>query len=239
MLHTHIGRALHEDAPTPEQRQQRYFHGTPSDAKGQAILREGIRYMEAPRGKARTGRAMLDPLRGRVYLTPHLAYAQIYAIGGDYAGTDHLKPGEENRYGWLFEVDPHDLVDIVPDEDHVGEVIYIAHRPEPSQYDSEFARAMKADPQFLRIAAKSIGAFATERQLQRARDGEYAYFAAIGKKALPRISAALRQALVDKGAHVAHQGAMSPLHAWKIDKMRVRELRRDGSNFFEVAVKVK
>jgi len=46
------------------------------------------------------------------------------------------------------------------------------------------------------------------------------------------------QLLQLEGVHVAHAGDIKPQRAWRIDKKRMGELKRDGSNFFQVAERV-
>ena len=45
---------------------------------------------------------------------------------------------------------------------------------------------------------------------------------------------------IDKGAHIAHGGKLIPTHAWKIDKIKdTPKLKKDGSNFFQIATQIK
>jgi hypothetical protein len=64
-------------------------------------------------------------------------------------------------------------------------------------------------------------------------------FAHAGKKLLPLMTDEQKLQLISLGAHVAHTGKLIPSAAYKIDGHKIGELRRDGSNFFDVAEKVR
>lgn len=40
-------------------------------------------------------------------------------------------------------------------------------------------------------------------------------------------------------AHKANAGEINFKEAWRIDKVKIKDLKKDGSNFFEIAEKVK
>jgi hypothetical protein len=197
--------------PTDRQSSRVYFHGTSSEAAGKSILEKGV--IEPPEI---TKKGMLVPVKGKVYITPHIHYAQIYGIGGDMAGSTGWNPEERghDRYGYVFGIKGHRLKDIQPDEDDVGEMV-----------------SKQAHPWLVHNAPKIL----TPNQLRGVKDGWYAHWAAAGKKLVKVMPDYVKHDLIDAGAHVAHDGPLEIDHAWRIDKRKIPLLKRDGSNFFDHA----
>jgi hypothetical protein len=217
-----------------------FYHGCPDEKAAQQILQHGIK----PRDVELVGKGQLAPVRGKVYLTSSLRYSVIYALGGDVLGS---KVGDQlskhflsmGQFGYVFQVAKVEVGNLDPDEDSVGETLSIAARPESSQYDDEYARTLKQNPQFLTQVSAFVASKATPRQVQRARNGEYAYASAAGKRALKAMPLWMKQRLLDLGAHAAHEGRVSVEKAWRVDKLKAEQLTKDGSNFFAVAEQVK
>lgn len=214
---------LAEAAPSAAQKSRTYYHGTSSEKHGEGILKSGIEPGDIvlPEKHKKIKGPNLTPVPGKVYITPELRYAQIYAIGGDMAGHD-WKPKDSN-FGYVFEIDGNDLEDIQPDEDSVGELAVSAHR------------GKNPELKWLAYLAKEK---LTPGQFRRLTDGEYTMYAHTGKKLLPLMSDAQKHQLIDAGAHIAHTGKLVPKAAYRIDLNRIKDLKRDASNFFDVAEKV-
>jgi hypothetical protein len=165
----------------------------------------------------------LKPVKGKVYITPHLHYGQIYTMGGDVAGTDvHTGPDHwRERFkgnGYLFTVKGEHLTHIQPDEDDVG------------------AMASKPDaPWWLKNRFDQLH----PRTQQKMRWGELAYHASGGKQILRRLADFEKLDLIDRGASVAHDGPLPIDQAWRLDKKKIHLLQKDGSNFFDVAERVR
>ena len=223
-----------------------YYHGTTKAGDAESIISQGIQP-----GNVSTERGhQMTPVKGMVYLTPHIGYAQIYAIGGNYAGhklSDINKPGE--RFGWLFVIDGKDLVDVQPDEDSVGELVYHlgnAHRKdyhylepnECSPWDDGLKAAFKKDPKFAQEVLKFLKRHMSYVQFKKSVDGEAAFFASGGKRVLRSMPDEMKSKLVDLGTHVSHVGTIHPREAWRIDKFYVSQLKKDGSNFFQLAKQI-
>lgn len=225
-----------------------YYHGTPNEAAALEILRSGIKPQTVDvQGNARSTRAKLAPVVGRVYLTHSLRYAIVYALGGDYVGSAPILSHVPKGDGYVFAISGGQLDDIQPDEDSVGEwwaehvVRAYSHVTAPVYRTSEGEAAddrETADNKY-RIWC-NIGYAMTDKQKADAMAGLYAAWASGGKRALKVLSDADKLMLLRWGAHVAHAGRpLMPEQAWKIDKARSAELARDGSNFFEIATRVK
>ncbi len=225
--------------PRPKDLARTYYHGTSKEKAGKAIMRKGIQ----PPDLTLRPVTNLTPVAGKVYLTPDIGYATIYALGGSMIGHDMsgmVKPkGRGDRYGYLFVVSGKQLKGIQPDEDSVGEMIYDGTAP---MWLVDMVEAALADEWTTDVAEdpETGEEFDMPRPVMDAlRDGEYEYFALAGKTALADMTDAEKLELIDLGAHVAHTGKIKPKQAWRIDKLRSLELKADASNFFKIAEKVK
>lgn len=212
-------------APRDSDRAKTYYHGTPSEKAGQSILKSGIEPGDIvmPEKFKGSKKPNLEPVKGKVYVTPDLRYAQIYAIGGDMAGSNWKPKNQE--YGYLFAIDGQDLQDIQPDEDSIGEMIMYAYRGDKNREELQW---------LVRLAMDKL----TAGQWKRLIDAEYTMWAHVGKKLLPLLTDEQKLQLIELGAHVAHTGKLIPKAAYRIDLNRIKELKRDASNFFEIAEKV-
>ena len=114
--------------PSSTMRTQTFYHGTANSSSGLQILEQGL---VIPPEEKTMQKNFMKPVVGKVYLTPSIQYAIIYALGGDMAGHD-LPPNwlvKEGRYGYLFQINGIDLEDVQPDEDSVGEILYNKNGP--------------------------------------------------------------------------------------------------------------
>lgn len=195
-----------------------YYHGTSIEKNGLNILNKGIQPPDLTNRKGK-----LKPVEGKVYITSELRKAVIYTIGGDIMGSDNdsfLKRWVEKdgQYGYLFVIDGQDLRDSQPDEDEIGKLI---HSGEP---------AWLVDMAKLHL---------TDRKFKKVKEGEYVEWAVAGKKLLKVLSDARKLELMKLCYNMAHDGALIPKEVWKFDKNNIPMLKKDGSNFFDLAEKVR
>ena len=193
-----------------------YYHGTETDKAAQGILKKGI---SPPDLITRHG--LLRPVEGKVYITPDLEYALIYAIGANMIGSDFQLPSSDKKghqTAYIFVIDGKQLKDIQPDEDSVGEMI------------------SKQNPEWLYRLATSHLASSTMKKIM---DGEYSYWAKAGKVLNKKMTDKQQLELIDLGAHIAHTGALKPKEAWSMPKTDNKMLKKNGSNFFKVAKRIK
>lgn len=207
--------------------QTTYYHGTSTEAQGAFTLENGI----VPR-QGKQSRKQMAPVAGRVYLSPQIELACIHALGGVWMGTaapDYLL--DVGRYGYLFVVPGASLLgaDIQPDEDSVGEMA--------AQVLREPLEARDAGGWRRRLLDLSTG-YLTINQIRQVKDGVYAYWAQAGKKLVKHLSVAEKASLLRAGAHLAVAGSVRPTQAWRIDKSRSIEIKKDASNFFQVAERI-
>jgi hypothetical protein len=218
-----------------------YYHGTPLEAAAKAIMKTGLKGAEVQ------GRGMMAPVAGRVYMTPSLAYAIIYAIGGAYAG--HEAPESmiaKSRYGYVFVIDGNDLDTVEPDEDSIGEWLHNNGKRSDggsSSFGNRRLGSIQYEPKFkhgdpLFRLWHNVKNAMTPRQFELTMQAEYAAWAHGGKRALKVLSDNDKALLVAQGTHVHHASGIMPSQCWKLDKKRTQDLAADGSNFFEIATRV-
>ena len=190
-----------------------FYHGTSSEQAAKGISQTGIK------GQVIQGKKQMSPVAGRVYLSHDIAYSLIYAIGANMAGSE--MPEQfigESRYGYVFVVPGTELSDIQPDEDEIGELI-----------------SDKALPWLNRLAQNHL----TQHTYDKIIDGEYAYYASGGKKLLKTMTSAQLIEIMNHAKNVANAGDIMPTQVWRIDKTQTKKLKRDGSNFFKIAERIK
>jgi len=249
-----------EAAPTEQLKSMIYYHGTASKDAAMNILKNGI---QAPELETKRG-SQLTPVKGRVYITPKLTYAMVYAIGmsGAFGSKSYQVPYEGNeekfkhvfssyvgkhggRYGYVFTIDGKDLHDIQPDEDEVGELYHIIKNKSLDYYSSResdisvkvYEKIQKDESlqrRFVYFFERVVG----EYTLNKIKQGEYAYYASGGKTALKKMSDEMKLELAQLGIHLSHGGTIIPKECWEIDKTLLGSLKEDGSNFFELAKKI-
>lgn len=201
-----------------------YYHGTPKSENAKSIMAHGINPPDL------TGRSnYLTPVKGKVYITPKIDYATIYAIGGNVAGNKapDWMLDSYGRYGYLFVIDGHQLSDIQPDEDSVGEMIYDGEIDWLNDLAEDVLEFENYDDDGVTLGLYSA-----------VMDGEYNAWAAAGKIVLDSMSNEQKLELIDLGAHIAHTGKLMPSETWKFDRNRTVDLARDGSNFFSLAERI-
>ena len=110
-----------------------YYHGCSSSSKSQEIIKNGV----LRPGNENTKRGhKLTPMIGRVYMSPNLYEAVIYCVGGSAVGQDisNWDSVKKDQFGYLFTIDLVNIDNSLPDEDYVGELIYIFHEEEKKNY---------------------------------------------------------------------------------------------------------
>lgn len=232
-------------APSENMRTMAFYHGTKHEDKALSIMQHGLR----PGNAGTTARGRMQPVAGRTYLTSSLKYGIIYAIGGDMLGCSEASVpyliDKAGRHGYLFVVDGQDLADDVqPDEDSVGAAVMHADRAlkgdtrgyENDAFAQNIFRSQKDwIARFVYFAKTNM----TSKQFYDSVHGEVAAWASGGKRLLKKMPDDFKRALIHKGAHVAYLGPIQPNQCWKFDKTLTPQLHKDGSNFFELAERVR
>ena len=201
--------------PTKQIKDTPFYHGTYDRTGGDGlevaknIASSGIRPPDLS-GRKETN---LRPVEGMAYATPHLHYAQMYALGGDIAGSSY-KP--KNTHGYVFSFTGKKLTDVQPDEDSVGELFHSGKGP-----------AYIHD-----LAVKH----ASYHSRKKAKEGEYEHFAKVGKSIIPHMTDEQKLDLIHShGVHIANKGNIFPDRVYRIPTDKIPVLKRDASNFFDHA----
>jgi hypothetical protein len=206
------------------------------------------------------------PIEGQVYFTPNLKYVLSYVLGAhESCGPDILcKRG--GRYGYLFVVPGSTFTDMLPDEDTVGELLCEKEIPWLTQKFHSLTDIYWQEFQYLfyRLAEMEyetyqehpddweediLGPFPSWDEYwedyniqERMFDCSYPEIPIVGKFFLKHADEETVIELLEELESldaVSHDGAVPFSEAWRFDKQRVRELKGDGSNFFEIAERVK
>lgn len=232
-------REIIEMAPSPEVKAMVLYHGTKWETAAQSIFANGIQP-----GSIQQGKGHLAPVAGKVYLTPSIEYATIYALGGVWMA-HKMRPEytTESQYGYVFVVDGNSLTHIQPDEDSVGEFIGKHSQRKKNPINGRYVgwdfRSDGVDDYQKEMVYHNIKSLMTPRQYLGSCEGFTAAQAAGGKRALKKLSDSDKANLVKWGAHIAHDGAVEPVACWRIDKMRSEEIAKDCSNFFQIAERIR
>ncbi len=229
--------------PRMSDRIRTYFHGTDTVAYLDKIMEEGLD-SKATELKYGNKKPILRPVDSCVYITPNLAYALIYALGGDMAG--HKNDRYKDRYGVVFAFEGTHLIDMSPDEDCVGLIARwllagtdrdVIERYYGKDYDLDKVYSAEITS-YIRTSVHIL----TDNQYKNIKGykgDECVVQTQIGKKLVKHMPDSVKLAMIDAGCHIAHKGRLLPNVAYQVDKERSQEFKRDGSNFFSIATKVR
>lgn len=199
--------------PSHDIKNMTVYHGTTSREAALGIAKHGIVPPVLPQKKT-----SLTPVEGKAYVTPHIHYAQIYAMGGNIAGSSRpMSHHATEPHGYVFAAHGHDLHDVQPDEDSVGEMIY-----------------KKTHSGLSHLAKTHLG----DATLNKVHEGDYGAWARAGKTLLKKMPDDMKLDLIHKGAHIAHGGVVKPHSVYRIHHSKIPLLKSDGSNFFDHAEKI-
>jgi len=216
------------------------YHGTSIEKRAQSILKQGSLI---PGTK---GPSNMQPMQGRTYFTTDLRYAMIYALGANMIGDDIGDASkwllDDGEYGYVFVGDNNKIKNHLPDEDVVGELTYkLIKNDETHEFNSEEVDTIKelVDDAFMHIESDEEDDDAYYTPYDKFLNAEYEYFAAVGKEILqnapPRIIIKYRRL----ASHFSHKGEIPILSVYRFKKIDSVKLKKDGSNFFQFATKIK
>ena len=184
------------------------YHGTSSLSAVVSVLESGFLLPPSISGMLSREEGELAPMRGFVYMTPNWTEAARYAM--EDLGTDL-------GLAFVFQVDPYELVTIEPDEDDLGQAIYIAHDGHywlDGEWPELFAKTLEAEPGLrwtLRDVAQRILTPEQLGLLGTIADGNQLGvedYAPMAKRMFYDVPQSLRIDVLEHGANVAHRGAV-------------------------------
>lgn len=224
--------------PSENHKNMIWYHGTSKEEFGKSILNDG--FIKPPEITFKKS-SQLTPVRNRVYITTDLEYALTYALGANMVGNDlsgWTSATKEGKYGYLFVIDGKELTNIQPDEDVIGEIpMFLNHTQETY---NEFNRKLLGNVDLFHSMLQYCRKYMTPIQWEKSKHGEVAYQAAGGKRVLQHLPDRLKLELIDMGAHTSNEGRVNISQCWIFDKIKDNQnLKKDGSNFFEIAKRIK
>ena len=228
-LRQYIHNLLREMAvPSTDHSNTVYYHGTRSDEHAKSIMKDGA--IKPPDLSDRSG--PLRPVDGMVYITPSISYAQMYALGGNMAGhgTSQLEE-QHGRYGYVFAIAGKELSNIHPDEDSIGEMIHNKDIPWLDHMARYYLEEEPYDDEGQGLGYHSL--------YDAVMGGEFDAMATAGRYLVDVMSNEEKLSLIDMGADIAHEGPLKPMAVYRLDRRKSKLLKRDGSNFFDIAEKIK
>lgn len=223
--------------PTEELRGGVFYHGTDTTEAAKSIWKNGLDPQKTEIKYEKNKGNTFKPVTNKVYITKDAGYAAIYAIGGDLASSGYQVKPTEDRYGYLLEFDGSQLNDVQPDEDSVGEFISIGLNSQSQYYIEKFKHIIDS-PLVKRLVTYTINNYSPST-VRRVKDGEALWETKLGKLIVKILSDSEKLELIKLGAHIAHEGKLVPNKMYRIDKKQIKLIKRDYSNFFEIAKLIK
>lgn len=234
--------------PSSNIKNKKYYHGTNSEESGESILKDGINPPDLS-----LIRGSLRPVDGMVYITPNFRYASIYAnLNKEYGSL------RDNGIGYIFEIEGNDLVDVLPDEDTLGESIrkYYQEGLDGISKDlkgylesSEFENLLKnvypdeeephdTDSRYYESDYERwedlINTDYFEIMTTKFGHGDdYDIFALLGKYLKTVLPDWVMLEFIELGGHIAHKGSLKPSRAWKMEKHKSGEWDGETLESFE------
>lgn len=213
--------------PTPAMKKGNYYHGTTTKRNADKIWQEGIK----PDLSDTPDYNISKPVAGRVYCTKNIGYALIYALGGDIAGNKKpLFVDDFGRFGYVFVIPGAQFKEIHPDEDEVGKAIHDKKLPWLTKIANDLLKNEEPADE------EACGYDSLLREIEL---GCYTCWIKAGKLLLPHLTDKQKLDIIKKYGNVAHEGILHPTEMWQIDRNLIPKLTKDGSNFFQVAKKIK
>ena len=230
--------------PSEKEKSTRWYHGTSEKAKGESILKDGV--IKAPDLSLRPN-TWTRPVSGRTYVTPSINYVMSYMLGGNLAGDKYFEVGHhgEQKYkkepfGYLFVINGNELTDVLPDEDAIGEQLFTLWRLKFKPHPNSYAKPTPLETRFFNFAERNL----SPKILHYVFEGEYIWWAKAGKILLHKMPGDMIRWFLDKKKSedipgYSNKGNLPFKEAWKFDKILTKKLTHDGSNFFELAERIK
>ena len=232
-----------------------YYHGCSKSENGEKILSDG--FLKPGNEENKRGHK-LTPDIGRTYATPNFRESVVYTMGGDFFPCNNWSTyleKERGKYGYLFEIDRSSFTDVIPDEDYVGQLIYYGDKilkddlkwlefVGTKEIFNQGKNALKNfyekwDANKIRRFLSTCQSILTPLQYKKClRYDDYADFAVAGKKMNKFLDDYWKREIIELGTPVGNQGRLTFSKAWKIDKENALRLKKDASNFFDLAVKI-
>jgi len=228
-----------EAAPATEFAADTYYHGTKTEEQAMGLWESGIKPDLWETNPDYDGSTLARPIEGRVYVTKNLGYALHYALGAAMAGSDtpyNKKLIEKHgQYGYMAVIPGSELKEVHADEDQIGEAVHDAFKYKSMKWLQELA----ADHLDVDFEEESDDGPIANNLLDQVKDGNYDAYIAAGKILMDELTPEMHLEIIREYGNIAHEGSLMPSELWQIDRNLIPDLAKDGSNFFDLAVKIK
>lgn len=207
-------------------RGREFFYGVPS-------ARDANRYLSKGTIPAMgTARKNSDPIAGRVYFANSLKRACEFA-NCEFGVVLPQNVLKANPFGYVFITDTSALSDIFPNESEIGRAV---QRVYDLQYgDKKQERSEKAFA-FLSAVWRILDRDEQVSLIHNKRDA----LASVGKKVMFQLPESyLLWILMQGNINITNVGEVEFKSCYMIDRKRLKEYKRDGSNFYEISEKVR
>lgn len=214
------------------------YHGTSSEIAAQQILKDNIL---KPNLKSNGGN--FQPMDNHAYFTTNLSYALIYGLGAAMVGiempTSMMSGG---KYGYIFVGDNSSIKNHVADEDQIGEIAR-------NIVDDEDYYNFTEDEieHVINLVRSSFDSYIEEdyedeleqSPYERFIDYEEELYAYVGKYILQHANKRILIRFRQNADQYSNNGEVKISAAYRFNKSDSINFKKDGSNFFEYATKIR
>lgn len=221
---------LLEATPNGRLQGMKFYHGTPTTRQAEGILRHGLQP-----GQQTSYAHELRPADGHVYLSSDPYYAIKYALGQDAKRKSAAE--YDDRFCYLFIFTGRDLTEVVPDEDSIGDFLWLHTVPTNDggkgkaawTYDLRWNRS--EDEAVHRQIWEFLFKHATPKELKGCctlgPNRPYAW-AAFGKRMQAILPDKISLKMIELGAHIAHGGSIMPSACWRLSRNYQHQIDSPG-----------
>jgi hypothetical protein len=209
-----------------EYKQKFWYHGTFHSNAIKIIKSCKLKPIENP------DNGYMSPIAGKVYLTSRLDEGLIYAF---YRACNQ----EENpKYAYLVIVKGEDLVDILPDEDIIANLLPKLYYSNDNLSKNEINKFIYKNSD---LTKDEINKFIYLNKLAKETDsklyhkyhikGNYEYGTALGKKIIKLINDDQKIDLINYGQKIANDGCIPIYQVWEIPVDKRNEINKNIDSF--------
>lgn len=227
-------------APTQEHREKLWYHGC-SGKNIQEIL--STKVLKPGNTADIKSLKMYTPLYNRVYLTPMIKFALVYAFGGHLSNET-----PRNQDSYLCVVKGQNLNDIVPDEDIIADIMHLITYDRTKQsaiisqdYLERQAKEKNWSTQeidFIKSLLRYIIFNMTPTQQINAVRMDYGHGTKIGKQLIKKMSNEMKIDIINKTVghkSIAVEGEIPIYEIWKLNTKDYSRIKEQPSEFKKYA----
>jgi len=206
-----------------------YFHGCNKTENGLQIIKQGLKP-----GVTKESKKHGAPFANRIYFTTDIKTAITYCLGGVWMETTVPYIETSGRFGYLFSVPGQQIQhNLLPDEDCIGYIIQYIFTGEYYGDDNK-NKIMSADLKWLKRLCDTKLTPTQKFNIIHNFD-DFKLFA-MGKKLIKFFDSEQIEQMLKLVNNVSFKSDfIVPKNIWKFDKELSPKLKKDCSNFFQLA----